>query len=77
MNRLLKPAIWTAAVAVALLLVGAAAARRRPAAPPAAPPAPEVSVLTVAPETVTARYDIGRTADAWLSAYQTVMNGRP
>src|SRR5437879_866327 len=63
MNRLLKPAIWTAAVAVALLLVGAAAARRRPAAPPAAPPAPEVSVLTVAPETVTARYEyVGQAA---------------
>jgi len=26
---------------------------------------------------VAARYDIGRTADQWLSAYQTVMNGRP
>ena len=26
--------------------------------------------------TVTARYDIGRTADHWLSAYRTVLNGR-
>jgi len=25
---------------------------------------------------VTARYDIGRTADHWLSAYRTVLNGR-
>ena len=63
MNRLIKPAMWTAAVAVALLLVGAAAARRRPAAAPAAPPAPEVSVLTVVPETVTARYEyVGQAA---------------
>ena len=63
MNRLIKPVLWTAAVAVSVLLVGAAAARRRPALAPAAPPAPEVSVLTVVPETVTARYEyVGQAA---------------
>jgi len=63
MNRLLKPVLWSIAVAAALLLVGAAAARRRPAVAPVAPPAPEVSVLTVLPETVTARYEyVGQAA---------------
>jgi membrane fusion protein (multidrug efflux system) len=63
MNRLLKPVLWSIAVAATLLLVGAAAARRRPAVAPVAPPAPEVSVLTVLPETVTARYEyVGQAA---------------
>ncbi len=57
MRRLIRPATWTAAVAVALLLVGAAAARRRAPVAGAAPPPPEVSVLTVTPETVSARYE--------------------
>src|SRR5467141_2445101 len=63
MKRLSSRVTSAAVVAVALLLVGAAAARRRPAAAPAAPPAPEVSVLTVVPETVTARYEyVGQAA---------------
>src|SRR6266480_4708166 len=63
MKRLIKPATWIAVAGVALLLVAAAAARRRPAVASAAPPAPEVSVLTVVPETVTARYEyVGQAA---------------
>src|SRR5439155_1357316 len=63
MKRLSSRVTWAAVVAVALLLVGAAAACRRPAAASAAPPPPEVSVLTVAPETVTARYEyVGQAA---------------
>src|SRR5437762_11530277 len=63
MKRLIKPATWIAVVGVSVLLVGAAAARRRPAVAPAAPPAPEVSVLTVVPETVAARYEyVGQAA---------------
>src|SRR6266702_4784713 len=63
MMRLIKPATWTAAVAVALVVVGTLAARRRTPVASAAPPAPEVSVLTVVPETVTARYEyVGQAA---------------
>src|SRR5256886_2601820 len=63
MTRLIRPATWTAAVAVALLLVGAAAARWRAPVASAAPPPPEVSVLTVVPETVTARFEyVGQAA---------------
>src|SRR5438034_9329008 len=63
MKRLIRPATWTAAVAVALLLVGAAAARWRAPVASAAPPPPEVSVLTVVPETVTARFEyVGQAA---------------
>src|SRR5437016_1092279 len=63
MKRLIKPATWTAAVAVALVVVGTLAARRRTPVASAAPPPPEVSVLTVAPETVTARYEyVGQAA---------------
>src|SRR5947207_9773147 len=63
MKRLIKPATWTAAVAVALVVVGTLAARRRTPVASAAPPAPEVSVLTVVPETVTARYEyVGQAA---------------
>src|SRR2546422_606186 len=57
MTRLIRPATWTAAIAVAVVLVGTLAARRRTPVASAAPPAPEVSVLTVVPETVTARYE--------------------
>ena len=38
-----------------------------------ADPAGARAMGVVARETVTARYDIGRTADAWLSAYRTVI----
>src|SRR5438874_1390714 len=63
MKRLIRPATWIAVAGVALLLVAAAAARRRPAVASAAPPAPEVSVLTVVPETVVARYEyVGQAA---------------
>src|SRR5467141_3933399 len=63
MKRLSSRVTSAAVVAVALLLVGAAAACRRPTAVSAAPPLPEVSVLTVAPETVTARYEyVGQAA---------------
>ncbi len=63
MTRLIKPATWTAVVAVALVLVGTVAARRRTPVASAAPPAPEVSVLTVVPETVAARYEyVGQAA---------------
>src|SRR6266480_433171 len=64
MKRLIKPATWTAAVAVALVVVGTLAARRRTPVASAAPPAPEVSVLTVVPETVTARYEYVGQAEA-------------
>src|SRR5207245_8994543 len=57
MTRLIKPATWTPAIAVAVVLVGRLAARRRMPVASAAPPAPEVSVLTVVPEPVTARYE--------------------
>ncbi|HYT04151.1 MAG TPA: efflux RND transporter periplasmic adaptor subunit [Gemmatimonadales bacterium] len=63
MKRLIKPATWTAAIAVALVLLGSAAARRRVPAATAAPPPPEVSVLTVVPDTVAARYEyVGQAA---------------
>src|SRR5881296_2932806 len=63
MTRLIRPATWTAAIAVAVVLVGTLAARRRTPVASAAPPAPEVSVLTVVPETVTARYEyVGQAA---------------
>src|SRR2546426_8819358 len=63
MKRLIRPVAWTAAIAVALFLVGAAAARRVAPVASAAPPAPEVTVLTVVPETVTARFEyVGQAA---------------
>src|SRR5437773_8924877 len=63
MKRLIRPVAWTAAIAVALFLVGAAAARRLAPVASAAPPAPEVTVLTVVPETVTARFEyVGQAA---------------
>ncbi len=63
MKRLIKALAWTAGVAAALVLVGAAAARRLAPVASAAPPAPEVSVLTVVPETVTARFEyVGQAA---------------
>ena len=63
MKRLIRPVAWTAAIAVPLFLVGAAAARRLAPVASAAPPAPEVTVLTVVPETVTARFEyVGQAA---------------
>src|SRR5437899_11778867 len=63
MTRLIKPATWTAAIAVAVVLMGTLAARRRTPVASAAPPAPEVTVLTVVPETVTARFEyVGQAA---------------
>src|SRR5437870_6500927 len=63
MKRLIRPATWTAVVAAALVLVGTAAARRRVPAAAASPPPPEVSVLTVVPDAVAARYEyVGQAA---------------
>ena len=67
MKRLIRPATWTAAVALLILLVAAVAARRRAPAASVAPPPPEVSVLTVAPQTVPARYEYVGQAAASLS----------
>ena len=67
MKRLIRPATWTAAVALLILLVAAVAARRRAPAASVAPPPPEVSALTVAPQTVPARYEYVGQAAASLS----------
>jgi len=65
MKRSIKSASWLVAGGVALLFAGVAAARSRtPAAPPPPPPPPEVSVVTVAPETVAARYEYVGQAEA-------------
>ncbi len=65
MKRSIKSASWLVAGGVALLFAGVAAARSRtPAAPPPPPPPPEVSVITVAPETVAARYEYVGQAEA-------------
>src|SRR3989442_8981652 len=64
MKRLIRPATWIAAIAVALVVLGAAAARRRAPVASSAPPPPEVSVVTVVPETVAARYEYVGQAEA-------------
>ncbi len=65
MKRSIKSASWLVVGSVALLFAGVAAARSRtPAAPPPPPPPPEVSVVTVAPETVAARYEYVGQAEA-------------
>src|SRR3989449_6984880 len=64
MKRFIRPATWTAAIAVALVLLGAAAARRRSPGASATPPPPEVSVVTVVPETVAALYEYVGQAEA-------------
>src|SRR5688572_30522350 len=65
MKRSIKPAAWVIAAAGTLLLAGALMAWRRPAAvAAAAPPSPEVSVLTITPETVSARYEYVGQAEA-------------
>src|SRR5437016_3392363 len=64
MTRSIKPMAWVLMGAgVLVLAAGAAAFRRAPSAPVAPPPA-EVSVLTVAPETVAARYEYVGQAEA-------------
>src|SRR5438309_1755618 len=64
MTRSIKPTAWALmGVGVLVLTAGAAAFRRTPSAPVAPPPA-EVSVLTVAPETVAARYEYVGQAEA-------------
>src|SRR3989441_66261 len=57
MKRLIKPVSWLGAVAAVLFLAGAVAARSRTPAAPGAPPPPEVTVITVAPQTVAAQYE--------------------
>src|SRR2546430_1382405 len=62
MKRLSNRVTWIAVLAVPLLLIGAVTCRR-PTPASAAPTPPEVSVLTVAPETVAARYEyVGQAA---------------
>src|SRR5881398_329224 len=64
MTRSIKPTAWALmGVGVLVLTAGAAAFRRAPSAPLAPPPA-EVSVLTVVPETVSARYEYVGQAEA-------------
>src|SRR3989440_11660183 len=63
MTRSIKPLAWVLMAAGVLVLTAAAAFRRAPSAP-AAPPPSEVSVLTVVPETVSARYEYVGQADA-------------
>src|SRR5436853_1906771 len=64
MTRSIKPMAWVLmGVGVLVLAAGAAAFRRAPRAPAYPPPA-EVSVLTVAPETVAARYEYVGQAEA-------------
>ena len=64
MKRLIKPVSWLGAVAAVLLLAGAVAARSRTPAAPGAPPPPEVTVITVAPQTVAAQYEYVGQAEA-------------
>jgi membrane fusion protein, multidrug efflux system len=65
MKRVIKPTSWAVAAVVVLALVGMASRRRGPAGNAnAAPPPPEVAVLTVVPETVTARYEYVGQAEA-------------
>src|SRR2546423_2706132 len=64
MARSTKPLAWVlVGVGVLVLTAGAAAFRRAPSAP-VAPPLAEVSVLTVVPETVSARYEYVGQAEA-------------
>src|SRR5207245_9576809 len=64
MTRSIKPLAWIlVGVGVSVLTAGAAAFSRTPSAP-AAPPHSEVSVLTVVPETVAARYEYVGQAEA-------------
>ena len=63
----MKQSKWVIAGGLALLFAAVGAGRaalRRPPSAPAAPPPPEVAVLTVAPETVDARYEYVGQAEA-------------
>jgi len=65
MKRFIKPTTWAVVGALVLALVAVAARRRGSAGTVnAAPPPPEVAVLTVAPETVAARYEYVGQAEA-------------
>jgi membrane fusion protein (multidrug efflux system) len=65
MKRLLKPTTWVVVAVIVLALVGMAPRRRGPAGnADTAPPPPEVSVLTIVPETVAARYEYVGQAEA-------------
>src|SRR5437879_10478735 len=63
MTRSIKPVAWVLIGGGVLVLTAAAAFRRAPSAP-AAPPPSEVSVVTVVPETVAARYEYVGQAEA-------------
>src|SRR5437660_1411342 len=63
MTRSIKPVAWVL-IAVGVLVLTAAAAFRRAPSAPAAPPPSEVSVVTVVPETVAARYEYVGQAEA-------------
>jgi len=62
-TRWVKPVTW-ATVAVVALVALLTVALRRPTAAAAAPPPPEVSIVTVARETVSARYEYVGQAEA-------------
>jgi membrane fusion protein (multidrug efflux system) len=62
-TRWVKPVTW-ATVAIVALVALLTVALRRPTAAAAAPPPPEVSIVTVAPETVSARYEYVGQAEA-------------
>ena len=65
MKRLIKPTTWAVATVLVLAIVAMAFRRRGPAGTAnAAPPPPEVAVLTIAPETVAARYEYVGQAEA-------------
>src|SRR6267143_1105613 len=64
MTRSIKPLAWVLVGVGALVLTAGAAVFRRPPSAPAAPPPSEVSVLTVVPETVAARYEYVGQAEA-------------
>src|SRR5207302_8096668 len=63
MTRSIKPVAWVLIAVGVLVLTAAAAFRRAPSAPAARPPS-EVSVVTVVPETVAARYEYVGQAEA-------------
>jgi len=64
MTRSIKPLAWVLVGVGVLVLTASAAAFRRAPSAPAAPPPSEVSVLTVVPETVAARYEYVGQAEA-------------
>src|SRR5207302_11458938 len=63
MTRSIKPVAWVLIAVGVLVLTAAAAFRRAPSAPASSPPS-EVSVVTVGPETVAARYEYVGQAEA-------------